>query len=227
MTPESQPRPAHLLDLGRLPYLPAWDIQKQIHAEVLAGAPDTLLLVEHDPVLTLGANFHAENLLLPQEEYKRLGIEIIPTDRGGDVTYHGPGQLVAYPVFNLAHHGKDLHKWMRDLEETMIQTCAAFQVKAQRLPDVNTGAWVDGQKIAAIGVKVKKWVSLHGCALNVENDLAPFHTIVPCGVQTHGVTNLSLAAKTKITIPQTKPRLAQAFAQTFHLHFTPHPRSSL
>src|SRR5437868_5255426 len=107
-------------DLGRMSYLDALEIQTQTLEAVAAGAPDTLLLVEHDPILTLGANFHPENLLQAPEEYEKQGIQILPTDRGGDVTFHGPGQLVAYPIFDLNRHGRDLHKWLRDLEEAVM-----------------------------------------------------------------------------------------------------------
>src|SRR5690606_36366121 len=148
-------------DLGRLDYISAWDIQKQTHEQVLGGAEDTLIIVEHDPALTLGAGFKPEHLLFTEAQHRALGTELVSADRGGDVTYHGPGQLVCYPIFDLRRHGKDMHRWMRDLEEAMIQTCAEFEIAAGRQPDVNTGAWVRGSKIAAIGVKVRKWVSLH------------------------------------------------------------------
>lgn len=208
-----------IVDLGRMGYQAAWDEQLRIHAEVVNGAPDTLIFVEHDPVLTLGANFHEQNLLLDQEGYARHGIDVIRTDRGGDVTYHGPGQLVIYPIFDISRHGKDLHKWMRDLEETMILTCAEFGVTAGRLSDVNTGAWVGDKKIAAIGVKVKKWTNLHGIAINVNNDLSVFDLIVPCGVIGHGVTNLNQGTDRMVELSEVKPAAVNAFAKVFSLNF--------
>lgn len=206
-----------VLDLGRLAYVPAWDIQREVHEEVLSGAPDTLILVEHEPVLTLGASFHAENLLLGEHEYRARGIDVVTTDRGGDVTYHGPGQLVCYPIFDLRRHGRDMHRWMRQLEEAMIQTCAAFGVEAYRKPDVNTGAWVGDSKIAAIGVKVRKWVSLHGTALNCDNELDAFSLIVPCGIRSHGVTSLTRATGRPVTVAEAKSAAIDAFASVFEL----------
>ncbi len=206
-----------ILDLGRLDYISAWDIQKQTHEQVLGGAEDTLILVEHDPVLTLGASFKPEHLLLTEADYRARGIDLVPTDRGGDVTYHGPGQLVCYPIFDLRRHGKDMHRWMRDLEEAMIQTCAEFGIVAGRQPDVNTGAWVNGSKIAAIGVKVRKWVSLHGTALNCENELDEFGLIVPCGVATHGVTSLTRETGRRISVTQAKLAALVAFGKVFEL----------
>jgi lipoyl(octanoyl) transferase len=206
-----------VVDFGRLGYQAAWDRQLEIHSEVLAGADDTLIFVEHDAVLTLGANFHEQNLLLDQEGYAAKGIDVVRTDRGGDVTYHGPGQLVIYPIFDIKKHGQDLHKWMRDLEETMILTCQEFGVEAGRMADVNTGAWVGDRKIAAIGVKVKKWVNLHGIAINCNNDLRVFNLIVPCGVVGHGVTSLSTEIGREVGIEEVKPVVIQAFEHVFGL----------
>ncbi len=209
-----------LIDVGRMPYEPCTRLQKSLLEEVIAGAPGALVLVEHDPVLTLGANFHAENLLHSPEEYDRLGIQVLPTERGGDVTYHGPGQLVAYPIFNVSQHGEDLHKWLRDLEETLLITISGYGITGRRYPP-NTGVWVDNKKIAAIGIKVRKWVSMHGIALNCDNDLAPFETIIPCGIVDHGVTSISQETGRKIGIDEVKPRLVEAFGQVFGVQFEP------
>ncbi len=205
------------IDLGHMAYVPAWDAQKAIADGVINGGPDTLLFVEHDPVMTLGASFHDDNLLLPLDEYENRGIEVVRTDRGGDVTYHGPNQLVVYPVFDLHRHGKDLHKWMRDLEETVIVAARHFGIEAYREPSVNTGVWASGKKMAAIGVKVRKWVSVHGIAINCDNDLAPFGLIVPCGIKTHGVTSLSIEAGRPITIEDARPVVKGAFEEVFGL----------
>jgi lipoate-protein ligase B len=206
---------AHLVDLGRMPYAECAEYQQRLAEAVAEGRePDTLLFVEHPPVLTLGAAFHPENLLLTREEYARRGIQIHPTGRGGDVTYHGPGQLVIYPVFDVSRFGKDLHKWLRDLEETMILTLASFGLEGTRFPP-NTGTWVNGRKIAALGVKIRRWVSIHGLALNCELDLTPFELIVPCGIHDHGVTSLSQELGRRVTVEEAKPRVAEAFERVF------------
>ena len=203
-------------DLGRMAYGPAVEIQRETLEQVLAGGPDTLLFVEHDPVLTLGANFHAENLLFTPEQYAAKGIELVRTDRGGDVTYHGPNQLVAYPIFDLNRHGRDLHKWLRDLEEAVIVCLASFGLEGYRFPP-HTGVWVDGKKICAIGIKIKRWVSMHGIALNCNNDLSAFDLIVPCGILGYGVTSLSKELGREVTVEEVKPVLARAFAEIFKL----------
>jgi len=201
-------------DLGRLEYLRAWDVQLEIAAEVEAGGDDTLLFVEHPAVLTLGANFHKENLLHSVEFYEEAGIAVHPTDRGGDVTHHGPDQLVIYPIFNLRRHGQDLHKWIRGLEEAIIVASASFGVEGRRFPP-HTGVWVDDRKLAAIGIKVRKWVSLHGIALNCSNDLAVFDLIVPCGIRGYGVTSLSELTGRQIGPAEAKPAVVTAFAEVF------------
>ena len=202
-------------DLGHMAYTPAWDVQKRVAEEVIGGGRDTLLFVEHDHVMTLGASFQPENLLLSEMRLNELGIEVVRTDRGGDVTYHGPRQLVIYPVFDVRRHGHDLHKWLRDLEEVVIRTVARFGLEGVRKPDVNTGVFVNGKKIAAIGVKVRKWVSLHGIALNCDNDLKGFSHINPCGVTTHGVTNLSNESGCLITVEDARPVVKGAFEEVF------------
>jgi lipoyl(octanoyl) transferase len=205
-----------VIDLGRMEYRAAWDRQLEIWNHVFQGGDDHLLLVEHDPVLTLGANFHEENLLHPRDWYQAKGIALETTDRGGDVTYHGPGQLTIYPIFNLARHGKDLHRWLRRLEETMLQVAAAFGIRAFRLPP-HTGTWTGDPpaKYAAIGVKVKKWISIHGIALNVGRDLAIYQEFVPCGIREYGVTSLSLAAERDISMAEAKTATVEAFGQVF------------
>lgn len=188
-----------ILDLGQCDYQEAWRIQEDVHAQVQSGSsPNTLIFVEHHPVLTLGRGFHEENLTLPREQYERLGIQIHPTDRGGDVTYHGPGQIVIYPIFHLDCVGKDLHRWLRALEQTIIDSLDPIGIKADRFPP-HTGAWIDTngtnpRKIAAIGVKVSKWVSIHGIALNVNLDLSVYDLFVPCGIKEHPVTSIEREA---------------------------------
>jgi lipoyl(octanoyl) transferase len=152
-------KPFTVRDLGKMPYQQAWDLQRSLVEEILQGGEETVLLVEHPPVLTLGAAFHVENLLLPEEEYVARGIEVVRTDRGGDVTYHGPGQLVAYPLLDLTERGKDLHRYLRTLEKAVIDAVATIGLKGERNP-VNTGVWIGNRKICAMGIKVRRWVTM-------------------------------------------------------------------
>ena len=204
--------------LGFLGYQEAWEIQKQVAEEVISGAPDALLLVEHPPVLTLGASFHSENLLFTREQIEARGVQVHETDRGGDVTYHGPGQLVMYPIFDVSRHGKDLHQWLRDLEETQIQLLAGLGIEARSFAP-HTGAWVGDEKVAAIGVKIRKWVSLHGIALNCSNDLKEFGLIVPCGISNYGVTSVSQLLGRVFSVEEAKPLATRAFESVFGLNF--------
>ncbi len=200
-------------DWGRVRYRLAWDRQLEVHERLLAGGPDTLVIVEHDPVVTLGAGFHQENLRLAEAEYERRGIEVVKTDRGGDVTYHGPGQLVIYPLFDVKRHGGDLHRWLRDLEEAMLIVCQSFGLEPRRFAP-HTGVWIGDKKVAAIGVKVRRWASLHGVALNCEQQPA-FETIVPCGIVGHGVTSLSEETGRVVHVDEAKPAVIRAFERVF------------
>lgn len=150
---------------------------------------DILILLEHPPVITLGRRSRGENLLLPADECARRGIEIAEAGRGGDVTYHGPGQLVGYPIVDLNPLGRDLHAYLRGLEEVLIDALASFGVAGERM-EGKTGVWVGGEKIASIGVGVRRWIAWHGFALNVAADTSGFSVIVPCGL--HGVSMTSL-----------------------------------
>jgi lipoate-protein ligase B len=195
-------------------YNEALEVQKQYVTEVQEGKKDALILVEHPPVLTLGASFHQENLLHPREWYLERSVEISPTDRGGDITFHAPGQLVAYPIFNVAQRGKDLHLWMRQLEETVIRGLNKIKLEGERL-DVNSGVWIKQQKVCAIGIKLKKWVSMHGIAVNCDIDLEPFSWFVPCGIRTHGVTSISRELDRPMTVEEFKPHLIEGFREVF------------
>jgi lipoyl(octanoyl) transferase len=208
-------------------YLPCAELQKRVVDKVAAEElADTLLFVEHEPVLTLGANFHRENLLLSDDAYELEGITVADTDRGGDVTYHGPNQLVIYPIFNISHFGKDLHKWLRDLEETVIVALGSFGLEGERFPP-NTGVWVRQRKIAAIGIKVKRWTSMHGIALNCNNDLHPFSMIVPCGIKDYGVTSLSQELGRNVGIEEAMPLVQSAFERVFGLKLQQKTRAEL
>lgn len=205
-----------VLDLGHLGYEEAFARQLEIHAAVLEGSrPSTLLLVEHDPVVTLGAAYHEENLLHDRDAYAGLGVEVYPTDRGGDVTYHGPGQLVAYPIFRLDEIGRDLHRYLRGLEAAVIDVAAGYGLSAERNA-VNTGVWVENRKFCAIGIKVRRWVTLHGLALNCDVDLKGFSLIVPCGIGGgYGVTSLTRELGRTVTIDEAKPRLVESLRKVF------------
>lgn len=182
----SESRPiVHFRQLGHAEYRSAWQTQAELHAKVVAGGEDAgwMLFCEHPPVFTLGRQTKREHLLRSGAEYADLGAEVVEIDRGGDVTFHGPGQIVGYPILRLANVrcGQDLHKYLRDIEEVLIRTLDEFGLGAER-DDAGTGVWIDGRKIAAIGVKCSRWVTLHGFALNHETDLEWFRHIVPCGL---------------------------------------------
>jgi lipoyl(octanoyl) transferase len=212
---------ALLVYLGRMEYQACWDLQKRVHALRVAGEiPDTLLLVEHDAVLTHGASFDPTNLLLTPQQYAERGIQVTRTDRGGDVTYHGPKQLVMYPIFDVRDHGGDLHKWLRDLEETMISVLSKFGLEGYRFPP-HTGVWVNNRKVAAIGIRVSRWVSMHGIALNCNNDLTPFSLIIPCGIKGYEVTSLSRETGREISMGDAKEPVVSSFSDVFGLSFTP------
>lgn len=180
-------------DLGRLAYAPALDIQRQAHQQVLDGADPVLLLVEHDPVITVSRRRGAErHVLLSREALAARGIDVQPTDRGGDVTYHGPGQLVAYPILRLADYGLNVGRYMRLLEAVVIDAAAAFGIEAH-LDRCAVGVWLGDAKLCAMGVRVKRNVTMHGLAMNVDPDLDHFQTIVPCGLAQRRVTSMRQA----------------------------------
>lgn len=218
---------ANVVNLGTMEYQACFELQAKVLDAVASGQIDnTLLLVEHPSVLTLGASFHEENLLLTKAQYEQRGISVHITDRGGDVTFHGPKQLVAYPIFNVVSFGKDLHKWLRDIEEVVIRTIGSFGLEGYRFPP-NTGVWVNERKIAAIGIKVKRWVSMHGLALNCNNDLGPFDLIVPCGIRSHGVTSISRELGREVTVEEAVPALERAFQSVFGIEIVSTDLASL
>ena len=171
-------------DLGRRAYGEVLELQRGLCRQRIAGEidEDILLLVEHDPVVTLGRGTRAESLPLPQPELERRGVEVFEVERGGDVTFHGPGQLVGYPVLDLRQHREDLHWYLRRLEAGLIGGLGRLGVAAGPNPGL-TGVWTRGRKIASIGIHVKQWVTFHGFALNVSTDLSYFDLIVPCGIR--------------------------------------------
>jgi len=178
--------------LGRVPYAAALELQQELVARRRRDAcPDTLLLLEHPPVVTLGRGSDPRHVLLDAGELERRGIEVHEAGRGGDVTFHGPGQLVGYPVIRLPAERRDAHRYLRDLEQALIGVAASYGLAATRQPGL-TGVWVGEEKLAAIGVRLSTgWITSHGFAVNVATDLAYFETIVPCGITGRGVTSLA------------------------------------
>ncbi|HDP68195.1 MAG TPA: lipoyl(octanoyl) transferase LipB [Candidatus Marinimicrobia bacterium] len=204
----------NILDLGLCPYGKAWDIQKKHHAKRIAGEiHDTLILVEHPHVYTLGKNANAGHLIAGQDYLKRRGIEIYNVDRGGDITYHGPGQLVGYPIFNLKNHKESIGWYVHTVEQVLIELLAMYQITAQRVNKL-TGVWVGNRKIAALGMRVSRWVTMHGFALNVSTDLSLYDGIIPCGITSKGVTRI-LDLNPGITMDQVKRDVAGKFTELF------------
>lgn len=180
----------NLINLGLTDYNSTWDLQKKLFDLRVEGKiSDVLLLNEHNHVYTIGKSGNGDHLLASERELRSKGAEVYYIDRGGDITYHGPGQLVGYPILDLNNYYLDIHRYLRDIEEVIIRSLAEFGIKANR--DSNfTGVWVGNDKIAAIGVKVSHWVTMHGFALNVNTDLSYFERIIPCGIFHKGVTSI-------------------------------------
>lgn len=197
---------------GRIRYADGLELQARLVADRQAGRiPDTLLLLEHDPVFTLGRNARKENVLFPEDALRARGFDVFETGRGGDVTYHGPGQVVGYPILDLSPDRRDVHRYVRDLEEVMIRACRDYGIEACRIPGL-TGTWVGHEKIGAIGVRISRWVTSHGFAFNVATDLSPFSLIVPCGIRDRGVTSLERLLQRAVPLAEVMDRLAVHFA---------------
>ena len=206
-------RICEVTDVGRLPYSQALDLQNELATRRKHGdIPDQLLFVEHPHVITMGRNGHRENVLASDELLERAGIEFHPTNRGGDVTYHGPGQIVGYPILDLREWKRDVVAYVRAVEQAIIDAIAAFGISGGRVEGA-TGVWVDGAKVAAIGVHISRWVTSHGFALNLDTDLAYFHYIVPCGL-TKPVTSMRELGS-DASRPAVVEALTQAFARCF------------
>jgi lipoyl(octanoyl) transferase len=204
--------PARVVDLGRLSWDEALARQEEAAAGVLAGGPEVVLLVEHPPVVTLGSSADAAHLLAPLAEFERRGIALRETNRGGDVTMHLPGQIVAYPIVDLRRRGRDVHRHVRALEQAVIDTLDTFGPAGERHQG-RTGVWIGERKIAAIGVAVRRWITLHGLALNVACDLSIFDLIVPCGLHGYGVTSMEAELGKAPSLAEVRDRLAAALAR--------------
>ena len=205
-----------------VPYADALAQQYALVRSRQAGEiPDTLLLLEHPPTITLGRGSVEADLRVSQAELNRRGVALERVDRGGEITYHAPGQLVGYPVLDLREHGQDLHRYLRDLEEVLILTLAHFGLRGERIPGL-TGVWVENRKIAAIGIKVSRWVCMHGLALNIDVGLTPFRRdFVPCGIADRDVTSLAeLLPGDCPTRSEVEAVLLRSFAQIFEMSLT-------
>lgn len=230
------PQPLHVVDLGRVAYAEAWERQRAVQQRVIAAKlgklglsaeeqatfPHALLLVEHPHVYTLGKSGDPANLLLDEAALASRGATFVPVDRGGDITYHGPGQLVAYPILDLGRIFTDIHRYLRTLEDAVIATCADYGVAAGRV-EGRTGVWVgpdargDERKICAMGIRCSRWVTMHGLALNVDTDLSYFGHIVPCGIADRGVTSLARETGEPLGMHAVRARLVAHLASAFGL----------
>jgi lipoyl(octanoyl) transferase len=220
-------RSAVWLDLGTEDYDRAFAIQTRLHALRLAGAiPDTAVVLEHTPCVTFGRAAHLEHILATPRELEAAGITVHPTDRGGDVTYHGPGQVVMYAFVDLIGYGKDVHAHARRLEQVVIDVLASFGVEAGRKPQY-PGIWTEEGKIGAIGIKVKRWVTLHGISLNVSPDMMHFALIVPCGLGDRDVTSLTRLLGRPVEVAEVKAGLRNAFERVFDVVLVDVERTAL
>ena len=201
--------------LGCLDYEEAYRLQERLWSEKAAGREDDfLLLLEHPPTLTIGKSGKLSNLLVDKEELTRQGLSLYFTDRGGDITYHGPGQLVAYPLVDLRRRRKDVHRYIHELEEVVIGLLAELGVAAGRDAE-HIGVWVGREKLCAIGVRVRRWITMHGLALNVEPDLKHFNLITPCGIVGRGVTSLARLLGQPPAMDEVKERFVAHFGRVF------------
>jgi len=227
-------RKVHFQDLGLIPYYEAWALQTRLFQATIdrkianrklpeseqVPTEDHLLFCEHPHVYTLGKSGKQSHLLLNEEGLRENGVEFFPIDRGGDITYHGPGQIVGYPIFDMDHHFTDIHRFLRTLEEAVIGTLEAYSIKAGRI-DGLTGVWLDweeplkARKICALGIRASRWVTMHGFAFNVNTDLSYFENIVPCGIADKGVTCMAKELGGLLDMQAVKERLKLELADLF------------
>jgi lipoyl(octanoyl) transferase len=222
-----------LYDLGLKSYQPVWDLQHKIQQRIIDEKKldrigefggerknDVLLFVEHPHVYTLGKSGNENNLLKSLIELKEIEAEFVNTNRGGDITYHGPGQIVGYPILDLDRHFTDIHKYLRFLEEVIIRVCADYGFEATRSNGL-TGVWIGEQKICAMGIRCSRWVTMHGFALNVNTNLQYFKNIVPCGIEDKAVTSLQQLLGKEIDLTEVKQRIAKHFENVFEIKIKP------
>lgn len=210
-----------LVTAGKKTYEEGLQLQKWAWERVASGEfAGIMILLEHFPVITLGRGYSTGDLLLPINGYESRGIEVVQCNRGGKITCHNPGQLVGYPVFNLGGWKKDSHWYLRAIEQIIINTVKYFGLPAER-KDGYTGVWTNGRKIAAIGVAVRHWITSHGFALNIDNDLTIFNTVVPCGIHEFGVTSLSAEGKNGVSVEDAAKIIIGEFEQVLSCSFVP------
>jgi lipoyl(octanoyl) transferase len=224
-------------DIGLIPYKEAWDYQNKLFQQIIEikldnrnnnhtnATPNYFIFTEHPHVYTLGKSGDINNLLLSEKQLKDKGITFFKSNRGGDITYHGPGQIVGYPILDLDNFFTDIHKFMRNLEEVIIRTIAEYGLKGQR-SDGETGVWLDvgtpfARKICALGVRTSRWVTMHGFALNVSADVGYFDHIIPCGIKGKAVTSMENELQTKISVPEVKGKIKKHFSEVFDAMFVP------
>lgn len=213
--------------MGRLEYEAAWTLQQQLQARLIKNKrsaepkniPHVCLLVEHPPVFTLGKSGDESNLIASQAELEAAGATFVKIDRGGDITYHGPGQIVGYPILDLDRFYTDIHRYLRDLEDVVIRTCSTFGIEAGRF-DGKTGVWITSQKgserkICAMGIRCSRWVTMHGFALNVATEIDHFSMIVPCGIQDRGVTSMEMELLQIVNRHDVESEIVEKFAEVF------------
>ena len=207
-----------VIDLGKKSYNEAYNIQMDIlDKKILDNEHHTLILVEHPPVFTIGRSGSESNIIIDKKELKKRGIKVHNIDRGGDITYHGPGQLVGYPILKLDYLKKDLHWLLRNYEEVFMRLLKEeYNINAKRLSGL-TGVWIDNNKITAIGIGVKKWITFHGFAFNVNTNLEHFNYIIPCGISNKGITSLEKLSNKKIDFEKTKEQVANYFSEVFKM----------
>jgi lipoyl(octanoyl) transferase len=215
---------AYLLELGTVPYREAWDLQRSLAGALSQGAiPETVIFLEHAPVVTLGRRTDAQELHIPNE----ADVEIVETDRGGKSTYHGPGQLVCYPILDLRLHGEDVKRYVRDLEEALIRTIEPCGLEGVCFVGDNmSGVWLESppRKIASIGIHISKWITTHGYALNVDLELVPFSEwITACGLADAAFTTMARETGRQVTVEEVRPFAREAIAEVFDLEFEPLP----
>jgi lipoyl(octanoyl) transferase len=223
----SHKKAVELYDLGSASYQPIWDLQHAVQQRIIdekraeqkgefegKRLDDILFFVEHPHVYTLGKSGKEEHLLRSLNELQQLDAEFVKIDRGGDITYHGPGQIVGYPILDLDRHFTDVHKYLRYLEEVMIRVCADYGFEAGRIEGA-TGVWVDDEKICAMGIRCSRWVTMHGFALNVNSDLRYFNNIVPCGIDDKSVTSLQKLTGKELNMEEVKERIVFHFENVF------------
>jgi lipoyl(octanoyl) transferase len=215
-------RSVRLLDLGLRPYREVWELQHRLHAAVAAGEEnDTWIVVEHPPVITLGRNAKEQHLLLSRELLESRGVEVVEVERGGDVTYHGPGQVVVYPIRKLERF-REIVPLVRTLEGAVIDMCATFGVRAERWKE-HAGVWIGRNQICAVGLAVQRMTSLHGIALNACTDLTYDRLITPCGLPDRGITSLSKETGREVSVFEAKAALLAALSNTFEVEFDTTP----